>query len=66
MERYEIHIGVTYTSNRWRGARKVTDVVRHRGQDAVVHFKDLRTERNGNAPLSRFAQSAAAMATVQA
>jgi len=65
VETYEIHIGVTYTSNRWKGDRKVTGLKRHRGQDAVVHYIDLRTQRTGNAALQQFARSACAVAKVQ-
>lgn len=65
METHEINIAVTYTSNRWKGDRKVTDLKRHRGQDAVVHYLDLRTQRTGNAPLRQFANSASAVAKVQ-
>lgn len=65
METYEINISVTYTSNRWKGDRKVADLKRHRGQDAVVHYLDLRTQRAGNAPLRQFANSASAVAKFQ-
>lgn len=65
METYEINISVTYTSKRWKGDRKVTDLKRHRGQDAVVHYLDLRTQRIGNAPMRQFANSASAVANVQ-
>ena len=65
METYEIYIGVTYTASRWKGDRKVTDVKRHRGQDAVVHYLDLRTQRTGNVPLRQFANSASAVAGTQ-
>lgn len=65
METYEISIGVTYTANRWKSDRKVTDLKRHRGQDAVVHYFDLRTQRSGNAPLRVFANSATAVAKDQ-
>lgn len=58
VETYEINIAVTYTSNHWKGDRKVTDLKRHRGQDAVVHYLDLRTQRKGNVPLQQFARSA--------
>lgn len=58
METYEINIGVTYTANPWKGDRKVTDLKRHRGQDAVVHYLDLRTQRTGNAPLRHLAAGA--------
>ena len=65
METYEINIAVTYTSNRWKGDRKVTDLKCHSGQDAVVHYLDLRTQQTGNAPLRQFANSASAVAKVQ-
>ena len=65
VETYEINIAVTYTSNRWKGDRKVTDLKCHLGQDAVVHYLDLRTQRTGNAPLSQFANSASGVAKVQ-
>lgn len=65
METYEINIGVAYTANRWKGDRKVTDLKRHRGPDAVVHYLDLRTQRTGNAPLQQFANSASSVAKVQ-
>lgn len=58
MEPHQISSGMTYASKRWKGDRKVTEVVRHRGQDAVVHFIDQRTSRTGNAPLQLFAASA--------
>lgn len=58
MEPSEIKAGHTYTSRRWKGDRKVTEVKRHRGQDAVVHFIDQRTSRTGNAFLLQFATSA--------
>lgn len=45
--------------------RKVTDLKRHRDQDAVVHYLDMRTHRTGNAPLRQFANSASAVAKVQ-
>jgi len=66
MDTIEINLGVTYTSKRWQGDRKVADVKRHRGQDAVVHYVDLRTQRTGNAPLKQFAASASAIAKYQA
>lgn len=66
METIEINPGVTYAGNRWRGDRKVTDVKRHRGQDAVVHYVDQRTQKTGNAPLKQFAASADALAKYQA
>ena len=65
METYEINIAVTYTSNRWKGDRKVFDLKRHRGQDSVVHYLDLRTQRTGNVPLRPFATSACAVAKIQ-
>lgn len=66
METIEINGGVTYTGNRWQGDRKVLDVKRHRGQDAVVHYIDQRTQKTGNAPLKRFAASASSLAKYQA
>ncbi|MYM92568.1 hypothetical protein [Duganella vulcania] len=58
MEPFEIKVGQTYASRRWKGDRKVVDVKRHRGQDAVVHFIDQRTSRTGNALLLQFSTSA--------
>lgn len=52
-------------SGKLRPARKVTDVKRHRGQDAVVHFLDLSTQRTGNVPLRQFSNSASAVARIQ-
>ncbi len=56
---------ITHTANRWKGDRKVTDLKRHRGQDAVVHYLYLRTQRTGNAPLRQVANSDSAVAAVQ-
>jgi hypothetical protein len=47
-----------YAGARWKGDRQVVEVARHRGQEAVVHYVDLRTQRTGNALLSQFAASA--------
>lgn len=58
MQTSDIKVGVSYTGSRWKGDRKVTQVIRHRGQKPLVHFIDLRTGRTGNAPLSVFAASA--------
>ena len=66
METIEINVGVTYAGTRWRGDRKVADVKRHRGQDAVVHYVDQRTQKTGNVPLKQFAESASALAKYQA
>jgi hypothetical protein len=58
MEPFDIKEGQVYASRRWRGNRSVVEVKRHRGQDAVVHYIDVRTSRTGNAPLLQFATSA--------
>lgn|GEM_PF-4710859 len=63
MEPFEIKPDQTYTSRRWKGDRKVVEVKRHRGQDAVVHFIDQRTSRTGNALLLQFATSAEKIAS---
>ncbi|WP_413460478.1 hypothetical protein [Herbaspirillum huttiense] len=58
METLEIKEGLTYSGARWKASRKVVEIKRHRGQEAVVHYIDQRTLRTGNAPLGRFAASA--------
>lgn len=66
METYEVNVGLTYSGKRWKGCRKVTDVKRHRGQETVVYFVDLRTKRNGHSLLKCFARNAYEIATDQA
>jgi len=68
MKTFEITVGISYSSRRWKGDRKVTQIARHRGQPAVVHYIDLRTYRTGNALLPAFASSAngIAVASIQA
>lgn len=59
----EIKPGLTYTSTRWRGDRKVVRIERSKGR-VVVHYIDQRTSRTGNSPLSVFAGSAQARGLV--
>ena len=56
MQTINIRAGCVYRGARWKGDRKVVSVVRHRGQDSVVHYIDLRTKRTGNAMLTKFSQ----------
>lgn len=64
MQTSDIKAGGSYASPRWKGDRKVTQIVRHRGQEPLVHFVDLRTGRTGNAILSTFARSASCLGAV--
>lgn len=66
VETIEINVGVTYAGNRWRGDRKVTEVKREHGQDAVVHYVDQRTLKTGNSTLKQFAACASELAKYQA
>lgn len=52
MDTLDIKEGVRYSGTHWKAIRHVTSIKRHRGQDAVVHYLDLRTHRTGNAPLA--------------
>jgi hypothetical protein len=58
MKPFEIKEGHIYASRRWKGDRKVVEVKRHRGQDAVVHFVNQRTCKKGNTPLLQFSMIA--------
>ena len=66
MDTFEINVGATYSGTRRRGDRRVADVKRHRGQEAVVHYVDQRTQKTGNAPLKKFAADAVGLARIQA
>lgn len=54
MKEAEVVTGRTYTSKRWKGDRKVVNLVKEKGK-TVVHYIDLRTSRSGNSPLELFA-----------
>ena len=58
MKTSDIKVGLTYYSQRWKGDRKVVQIIHHRGQESLVHYVDLRTGRTGNAVLATFASSA--------
>lgn len=64
MQSSEIKEGLTYTGRRWKGDRKVTQIIRHRSQEPLVHYIDMRTGRTGNGVLSAFASSADGLVAV--